>query len=190
MAANTMSYMLFILFGMVIGAPLLFSVSIQFVDIMNKFQPEEMNLDQMASAAPSMGGGTGGFTMSLGGSCPKDFDGDGIIDSWEKKHQLDPKNASDATSINPDTGKTYLATYQKTALPIPASCVNSSYLTSFAIIALISISFFGSILIGLIRDGRQSAGLKLVPLLMPATIGMFMLLNKGMGIFFSAMLGS
>jgi hypothetical protein len=68
--------------------------------------------------------------------------------------------------------------------------VNSSYLTLFAIIALTSISFFGSILIGLIRDGRQSAGLKLLPLLMPATLGMFMLLNKGMGIFFSAMLGS
>lgn len=193
MAANTMSYILFILFGMILGAPLLFSVSIQFVDIMNRFQPEGLDTASMDTA--QMGAPTGGISqgfnvMSLGsGKCPKDFDGDGIPDSWEKKNNLNPKNASDAATIDPDTGETYLEDYQKTAEPIASSCITPGYLSTFAIMALASIAFFGSILIGLIQSGKQSAGLKLIPLLMLATLGMFILMNKGLSIFFGAMFG-
>lgn len=193
MAANTMSYTLFILFGMLLGAPLLFSVSIQFVDIINKFQPEGIDPASMTSAqaSPMMGGMQGFNMLSLGGgSCPKDFDSDGIPDKLEKDMRLNPKNSSDAKSINPETGKTYLEEYRLVAEPIPSSCVTPGYLSTFAMIALFSIAFFGSILIGLIKSGKQSAGLKLAPLLIPTTLGMFWLMSTGMSVFFGSMFGT
>jgi len=191
MAASTMSYTMFILFGMVLGAPLLFSVSIQFVDIMNRFQPETMDMDTMSAAQSGAPAGVGmqGFNvMSLGGGgCPRDFDRDGLPDKWEKENGLSSKNSSDATSKIPGSKITYLEEYQKTAEPLPGSCITAGYLSTFAMIALLSIAFFGSILIGLIRDGKQSAGLKIAPLLVVATLGMFWLMNAGMGFFFGSM---
>lgn len=195
MAANTMSYVLFILFGMLIGAPLLFSVSIQFVDIVNKFQPETLDEETMADAAmsPAMGGlQSGGFDMmSLGSaSCPKDFDGDGIPDKEEELMGLDPNNASDSQNENPNTGNSYLKDYRQTAEPLPPSCITPNYLNTFAMIALFSIGFFGSLLIGLIKDGKQTAGLKLAPVLVPLTLMIFWGLNHGMSFFFKSMFGS
>jgi len=192
MAANTMSYILFILFGMVLGAPLLFSVSIQFVDIMNRFQPEEMDIDiSSAGAGPMMGGMQGFDMLSLGGGgCPKDFDRDGIADTWEREHGLNPKNSTDAQNINPELGITYLEQYERGAPPLPPSCIKPEYLEIFAMISLFSVGFFGSLLIGLIRKGKQSAGLKLAPLLVPATLGMFILMKTGMAFFFGSMFGT
>ncbi len=192
MAANTMSYTLFILFGMLLGAPLLFSVSIQFVGVINKFQPETMEFDPSeVQGGPATGGLQGiGMLSAGGGGCPKDFDSDGMADSWETKHQLDPKNASDAYAINPQTGETYIEQYKRTAPPLPDSCVTPGYLSTFAMIALFSVAFFGSLLIGLIRDGKQSAGLKMVPILVPATLGMFWLMSTGMSFFFNSMFGA
>jgi len=193
MAASTMSYLLFILFGMLLGAPLLFSVSIQFVDVMNKFQPD-VNVDEIAEAksGPALGGmGGGGFNMmSLGNACPKDFDGDGIPDSWERKYKLDPKNYSDAWATDPETGEPYIHSYEQVAEPLPSNCIMPSYLSAFAMVALFSISFFGSLLLGLIRSGKQSAGTKLMPVLIPATIGMFWVMNTGMSIFFASLFGT
>ena len=196
MAANTMSYTLFIIFGMVLGAPLLFSVSIQFVDILNKFQPEDIDPEAMMAAsgggAPGMGGMSGFDMMAMGSGCPKDFDSDGIPDKFERSMGLDPKNESDASMVDPNspTRKTYLEVYKESDVEeISASCITADYLRFFAMMALMSISFFGSVLVGLIRDGRQSAGLKYMPLLIPATLGMFMLLNWGMSFFFKSMFG-
>lgn len=192
MSASTMSYTMFILFGMILGAPLLFSVSIQFVDIINKFQPEGISPEAMAAAqsSPAMGGMQGFNVMSLGNKgCPKDFDGDGLPDTWEKQMGLNSKNKTDALSINPANGETYLKTYQDTAPPVPGSCITSSYLSVFATLALLSIAFFGSLLIGLIREGKQSAGLKMAPILIPVTLGMFWLMSTGMRIFFGSMFG-
>ncbi|MDN3669470.1 hypothetical protein QWY93_09015 [Echinicola jeungdonensis] len=45
-----------------------------------------------------------------GGNAPKDKDGDGIPDSWEKNHGLNPKDADDGNSIKKD-GYTALETY-------------------------------------------------------------------------------
>lgn len=192
MAANTMSYTLFILFGMILGAPLLFSVSIQFVDIMNRFQPETMDLDLSSTQGSPIAGGMQGFNMmSLGGGgCPRDFDKDGLPDAWEKEHGLNSKNGSDAMNMDPDTNLPYLVEYQQTAEPLPGSCITSGYLSMFAMMALFSIAFFGSILVGLIRSGKQSAGLKLAPLLIAATLGMFWLMNTGMSFFFGSMFGT
>jgi hypothetical protein len=190
MAANTMSYVLFILFGMILGAPLLFSVSIQFVDIMNRFQPEGFDTEMIEdiSSNPAMGGMQGFNVLSLGGGgCPKDFDADGIPDAWEKQHGLNAKNSSDAHSVNSETGEKYIDEYNEAAEPLPASCITPQYLSTFAMMALFSIAFFGSLLIGLIRDGKQSAGIKLMPLLIPATLGMFTLMNAGMSFFFGSM---
>jgi len=193
MAANTMSYTLFILFGMILGAPLLFSVSIQFVDIMNRFQPEGINTEALSNAQASpMAGGMQGFdVISLGrGGCPRDFDKDGIADKWEKEHGLSPKNTSDAMKIDPETNLPYLIEYQQTAEPLPGSCITAGYLSTFAMIALLSVAFFGSLLVGLIRSGKQSAGLKLAPLLIVVTLGMFWLMNTGMSFFFGSMFGT
>ncbi len=192
MAANTMSYMLFILFGMLLGAPLLFSVSIEFVDIINKFQPEDIGSSAATQQAtiPGLGGIHGGGMMSLGtSSCPRDFDDDGIPDKWEKQHGLNPKNKSDAMSIDPESGKVYIEEYRESAPPLPPSCITPSYLSIFAMIALGSVSFFGSILIGLIRSGKQIAGLKLAPLLVPGTWAMFWLMSSGMKMFFGSLFG-
>ena len=192
MAANTMSYILFILFGMVLGAPLLFSVSIQFVDIMNRFQPEDIDIDlSAAGGSPGMSGMQGFDMLSLGGGgCPKDFDADGIPDACERDYGLNAKNSSDAQSINPNTGVSYLEEYQEEAPPLSPSCITPAYLSTFAMICLFSVGFFGSLLIGLIRDGKQSAGLKLAPLLVPATLGMFMVMKAGMSFFFGSMFGT
>ncbi len=192
MAANTMSYLMFILFGMLIGAPLLFSVSIQFVDVINKFQPESMDAVDMASfqSSPAMGGMQGFNMLSMGGGkCPKDFDGDGIPDSVEKEWGLNSKNSTDAGTINPETGETYSSEYQKTAEPVPGSCITANYLSTFAFLALFSIALFGSLLLGIIRDGKQSAGVKLMPVLIPAVLGVFFLMNWGLSVFFKGMFG-
>jgi len=194
MAANTMSYTLFILFGMILGAPLLFSVSIQFVDVLNRFQPEDIDPEAMMSASGGGAAGVGGMSgfdmMAMGSGCPKDFDSDGIPDKFERSMGLDPKNESDASVVAPDDakGRTHLQIFRETnAEDISASCITADYLKFFAMLALGSIAFFGSVLVGLIREGKQSAGLKYMPLLIPATIGMFMLINFGLSIFFKSM---
>ena len=192
MAANTISYVLFIMFGMLLGAPLLFSVSIQFVDIINKFQPEATDAQSLADAQSKLSMAGGGFSQISvsGGSCPKDFDGDGIPDAWEKENGLDPNNGSDAHLTVPGTDQSYLQQFREIGPAEPASCVSPSYLSMFAMAALSSIAFFGSLLVGLIRDGKQSAGVKLMPLLIPGTLGMFWLLNTGMSLFFGSMFGA
>jgi hypothetical protein len=191
MAANTMSYVLFIMFGMLLGAPLLFSVSIQFVDIMNKFQPDTTDAESLSEAQSklSMSGGFSQISVS-GGSCPKDFDGDGIPDSWEKDNGLNPNNGTDAYATVPGTEETYLQQYRRTGPEVPESCVSASYLSTFAMVALSTVAFFGSLLVGLIRNGKQSAGVKLMPLIIPATLGMFWLMNTGMSMLFGSMFGA
>lgn len=51
MAAETNAHALFILFALIVGAPLLFSVSLQFITIFSTMM-ENMNADEMAKKAP------------------------------------------------------------------------------------------------------------------------------------------
>lgn len=191
MAANTTTYTMFIIFGIVVGAPLLFSVSIQFVDTINKFQPDEIDIAAVGPGVLQYSViGTQGVSMMLGTRCPKDFDGDSIPDVCEKQMGLDPRNPNDAGKIDPRSlrGETYYQEWKKSgACAAPQSCVNREYLDLFAYIALFGASFFGSLLIGMIRHGKQSAGIKLVPILVPLTILMFLLFKFGMKAFFGAM---
>jgi hypothetical protein len=53
----------------------------------------------------------GGYGTLAGGTPPVDSDGDGIPDTWETAHGLNPNNASDAIETDPCTGYTYLEEY-------------------------------------------------------------------------------
>jgi len=185
MAANTTTYTMFIIFGMLIGAPLLFSVSIEFVETINKFQPEISTED--IPSTPMAAGGLSGFSMMTGSRCPKDFDEDGIPDACEKKMGLDPRDPADAGMVDPKSydGETYYEVWSRSGTcEAPAACVTSSYLETFALLALFTISFFGSLLIGLIRHGKQSAGIKYMPILVIATLMIFFLFRLGLQVMF------
>jgi hypothetical protein len=53
----------------------------------------------------------GGYGTLAGGTPPVDSDGDGIPDTWETAHGLNPNDASDAIETDPCTGYTYLEEY-------------------------------------------------------------------------------
>ena len=53
----------------------------------------------------------GGYPELQSKPAPKDSDNDGMPDSWEKKHQLDPKNADDASGFTVDKNYTNIEVY-------------------------------------------------------------------------------
>jgi hypothetical protein len=53
----------------------------------------------------------GGFGTLRSGTPPRDTDRDGMPDTWEQKHGLDPKNANDATGDFDQTGYTNIEKY-------------------------------------------------------------------------------
>ncbi len=53
----------------------------------------------------------GGWPALVSKAPPKDSDGDGIPDEWERKHTLDPNNAVDGSQTSPHSGYTNLELY-------------------------------------------------------------------------------
>lgn len=53
----------------------------------------------------------GGWPMLTGGPAPRDSDGDGMPDVWEKAHGLDPRNAADGAADRDGDGYTNLEDY-------------------------------------------------------------------------------
>ena len=53
----------------------------------------------------------GGWPQLKGGEAPADQDQDGMPDSWEKKHRLDPNNAADASSYTLNKEYTNIEVY-------------------------------------------------------------------------------
>jgi hypothetical protein len=53
----------------------------------------------------------GGYGTLADGTPPVDSDGDGIPDTWETAHGLNPNDPSDAIEMDPCTGYTYLEEY-------------------------------------------------------------------------------
>ena len=53
----------------------------------------------------------GGWPQLAAGRAPADTDGDGMPDTWETAHSLDPKNAADGPKLVAGTGYTQLETY-------------------------------------------------------------------------------
>ncbi|KAK2607904.1 hypothetical protein N8I77_006547 [Diaporthe amygdali] len=58
----------------------------------------------------------GGVGTVLGGTAPKDADGDGIPDAWETANGLDPNDASDAMKIS-DSGYANIEVYVNSLVP-------------------------------------------------------------------------
>jgi hypothetical protein len=54
-----------------------------------------------------------------GGDAPADLDRDGMADSWEKEHGLDPTNPEDRNALNAD-GYTRLEEYLNSLCTRPA----------------------------------------------------------------------
>ena len=66
--------------------------------------------------------------------------------------------------------------------------VEPSFFYWYAITVLVVCSAFGSFIVGLIRTGKLSSGITLVPALVAGSIIIFLALNEGFGSFFGGML--
>ncbi|MBI5257830.1 MAG: hypothetical protein HY855_15100 [Burkholderiales bacterium] len=53
----------------------------------------------------------GGWPPLASAPAPKDSDGDGVPDDWERRSGLDPNNPADGAMVNPKTGYTHLEDY-------------------------------------------------------------------------------
>lgn len=129
MSAQTTSQAMFILFALLIGAPLLFSSSLQFVTIFNKIY-EKVGFNDDLSAMPQQTG---------------------------------------------------MIALQK--LPISAN-----FFFQYAIITLFVLSMFGSLLIGLIKTGKLSSGVPLMPVIAPLSVIIFYLMTVALSSFFKGMM--
>jgi len=127
MRAETAAQAMFIVFAILVGAPLLFSASIQFITIFSKIY-SRIDTDALSSQAQS-------GLMTIQG-----------------------------LSITPD------------------------FYFMYAILTLVISAFFASLLVGLIRTGKISAGMSTVPILIALAVGIFIGLNYGLSSFFEGMI--
>ncbi|MBD3387391.1 MAG: hypothetical protein GF416_00370 [Candidatus Altiarchaeales archaeon] len=126
MAAETNAHALFILFAIMVGAPLLFSVSYQFIMIFSTMM-EKLNIEELGKEVPQ---------------------GSGMI-------SLSP------LSITPEFFQLY----------------------AIGILFISSVS--GALLVGMLRTGNIVSGVPNIPVFVVISIGMFMLMKYGLGLFFS-----
>jgi Flp pilus assembly protein TadB len=130
MSAQTTSQAMFIIFALLIGAPLLFSSSLQFVSIFNKIYEKVGYGNTGASEMPTQTG---------------------------------------------------MIALQK--LPI-----TSDFFFQYAIIILAVLGLFGALLIGLIKTGKLSTGVPLMPIVVVVSILIFWAMNAFLGSFFKGMM--
>ncbi|MBN2250446.1 MAG: type II secretion system F family protein [Candidatus Altiarchaeota archaeon] len=129
MSSETTSQALFIVFALLVGAPLLFASSLQFVTIFSDIY-DRINIDDASTTMPT------------------------------------------------DTGMVKL---QK--LPI-----TEEFFSTYANITLIVSAIFGALLIGLIRTGKISTGVPLVPVLVILAVAIFYAIDTLLGSFFQGMM--
>jgi hypothetical protein len=127
MAAETSAQVIFILFAIVVGAPLLFGVSFEFINIFSTMMTK-LNVAELSKNAPQ-----------------------GMI------------------SIKPLS-------------------ISPQFFLSYSIMMLLISSFFGSLLIGILRSGNITQGFAAIPGLMGGSIAVFMAVRFILDIFFSGML--
>ncbi|MBU4437510.1 MAG: type II secretion system F family protein [Candidatus Altiarchaeota archaeon] len=127
MRAETAAQAMFIIFAILVGAPLLFASSIQFITIFSKIYGR---IDTNVLSQQAQSG-----LMSMSG-----------------------------LSITPE------------------------FYFMYAVLTLTISAFFASLLVGLIRTGKISAGLSSVPIIIALAVGIFVGLNYGLGSFFQGMI--
>ena len=123
--SSVTTYSIFILFAAVIGAPMLFAISLFFVEVMGSLWTP-----QIFGAVSQAGGPIGGL---VSGTAPQ---------------------------------------------------ITVDELFWFAIACMITTTFFGALIIGLIQYGKESRGLKYLPLLMVGAIVVFFVARFFIGILF------
>jgi archaellum biogenesis protein FlaJ (TadC family) len=128
MESETTSQVMFILFSLVFGAPLLFAASSQFVSIFSKV-----------------------FSMI-------------DVDKLEKAAQ-----GSGMVTLQP-------------------LVITEEGFVMYAVIVLAVCSFFGSLIIGLMRSGKMSRGITMIPVIMALSIGLFLLMRFALSSFFGGMM--
>jgi len=128
MKANTTAYTMFILFALLIGAPLLFSVSIVFIEIFSSI------FERLPMAAMEEISSQGGMVS------------------------LSP------LAITPD------------------------FFLMYAMLVLFFSAFLGSFIISVIQTGKETAGLKLMPVLIILAVGIFFVLHFVLAGFFGGMM--
>ncbi|MFH1126367.1 MAG: type II secretion system F family protein, partial [Candidatus Altiarchaeota archaeon] len=117
MKSETNAHVMFILFAILFGAPLLFSVSLQFITLFSTLFAK-----------------------------------------------IDVTNLASLPQSN-------------TLIMLHPFVISTSFYFRYAIITLVSLCFFGSFLVGLLRTGRPIAGLQNIPLMMAVSIIVFIILN-------------
>ncbi|MEM2918390.1 MAG: type II secretion system F family protein [Candidatus Altiarchaeota archaeon] len=127
MRAETTAQAMFIIFAIVIGAPLLFAASLQFVTVFSGIYKKVE---------------AGGLTQ-------------------------------------------YAQTGMLTLQPI---AIDRNFFYWYAISVLVLSSFFGALLVGLIRSGKLSTGITLIPLLIASSVIIFLALNYALSSFFGGMI--
>lgn len=125
MKSETSAQSMFIMFSVVIGAPLLFAASSQFIRIFSIIFGS-MDLSKLSATAQ------GGITIS----------------------------------------------------PIP---ISYDFFTTYSLIMLVILGFFGSLLIGLMRNGKLTSGIPIIPVTIFLSIVIFFLLIFILSSFFSTM---
>ncbi|MFH0859566.1 MAG: type II secretion system F family protein [Candidatus Altiarchaeota archaeon] len=128
MRAETSAYALFILFTIVVGAPLLFSISLQFMTIFSTL--------------------------------------------FEKTGVADISDEFDAGGMK-----------------ISAIAITPGFFMRYIVATIIVISFFGGLLLGLIRSGNMISGIQLVPVTLVASLSVFFTLNFVLSNAFESFLG-
>lgn len=119
--ASVMMYVMFIIFAAVIGAPLLYGISLYFVETMSRL--------------------------------------------WGSQFLTMPQN------VPQGFGTTGLAAQ------VSAPQISPTELLYFAIASMLITTFFGAIIIGLIRYGEEKKGFKYIPLLVTGALGVFFIVR-------------
>jgi flagellar protein FlaJ len=128
MESETTGQVMFILFSLVVGAPLLFAASSQFISIFSRVF-SMIDVEKLADAA--QGGG--------------------------------------------------MVTMQPLA-------ITEETFVMYAVIDLAICSFFGSMIIGLMRSGKMTRGIPMIPVIMLMAVGLFLLMRLALSSFFSGMM--
>ncbi|MCK4491828.1 MAG: type II secretion system F family protein [Candidatus Altiarchaeales archaeon] len=132
MKSETYAQVMFIVFAICVGAPMLFSVSIQFINVFTRIF-EEINVEGLMTSGASTGLMMGMHGMSI-------------------------------------TKEIFII---------------------YAIVLLTILSFFGAIIIGLMRSGKliTSSGFSMIPTMMIASLSIFLVLNSVLDVIFMSLMG-
>jgi len=80
---------------------------------------------------------------------------------------------------------------QNASIPITLGkiAITPEFIKMFVIISLVTTSILGSLVLGLIRHGKERAGIKFIPILIMLSVGLFFLIRFVVGILLGGLFG-